>query len=57
MPFEDAIKFATVDLPNIETERTSGLYDRLANQKKQPISVVDNKVYTAEVKSIYSRRT
>ncbi len=51
MPFEDAIKFATDDIPNIETERTSGLYDRLANQKKQPISVVDNKVYTAEEKA------
>lgn len=32
--FKEAIKIATTDMPNIEKERTEGLYDREAKKKK-----------------------
>jgi hypothetical protein len=35
VPFEEAINIATNDIPDISTERTSGLYDRKANEKKK----------------------
>ena len=35
MSFEDAIKQATENMPDISTERTEGLYDRQANDRKK----------------------
>jgi hypothetical protein len=49
IPFDEAISIATRDMPDITTERTSGLYDRKANEKKKvakpvgPISTVIEK--------------
>lgn len=37
MPFEEAIKIATADMPDTETEPTAGLYDREAKQKNKDI--------------------
>jgi hypothetical protein len=34
IPFDEAINIVTNDIPDIHTERTSGLYDRKANLKK-----------------------
>jgi hypothetical protein len=44
MSFQDAVNIATKDIPNIYTERTSGLYDRKANEKnKKQETKQDNK--------------
>lgn len=52
MPFEEAIEFATNEMPDIANERTEGLYDREANKKKNaPIIIDQNKnEYTGEDK-------
>ncbi len=34
VPYNEAIQFCLKDFPNVETERTAGLYDRKANEKK-----------------------
>lgn len=48
--FDEAINLATSNIPDIETERTAGLYDRKANSKKivtKPIApIIDNKIVT-----------
>jgi hypothetical protein len=38
IPFDEAIVLATKDMPNIKTERTAGLYDRKANEKKNKVT-------------------
>lgn len=54
MPFEEAIQFATSEMPDISTERTAGLYDRQANEKgNKPVDVIDQnkKTYTDDEKA------
>ena len=40
IPFEEAINIATKEMPDISTERTAGLYDRKANERKKIIAPV-----------------